>query len=47
MLMSREKLRTEVQAGIDDADAGNLVDAGEVYAEARRRIQTIEEQKAS
>jgi antitoxin ParD1/3/4 len=44
LLMSREKLRAEVQAGIDDANAGNLVDADEVYAEARRRIQAVEEQ---
>jgi len=44
LLMSREKLRSEVQAGIDDADAGNLVDADEVYAEARRRIQAVEGQ---
>jgi putative addiction module CopG family antidote len=40
LLASREKLRAEVQAGIDDANAGNLVDANEVYAEARKRIQS-------
>jgi len=39
LLMSRENLLAEIQVGIDAADAGNLIDADEVYAEARRRIQ--------
>lgn len=43
LLLIKEQLRTDVQAGIADLDAGNRVDAKEVHAEARRRVGEIEE----
>jgi hypothetical protein len=42
--MLREQLDADIQAGIDELDTGKRIDAGEVYAEARRRIKAIEEQ---
>jgi Arc/MetJ-type ribon-helix-helix transcriptional regulator len=41
LVVLREKLDSEIQAGIDELDAGKRVDAGEVYAEARRRIKAV------
>ncbi len=46
LVVLREKFDSEIQAGIDELDAGKRVDASEVYAEARRRIKGIEEQKS-
>jgi antitoxin ParD1/3/4 len=43
LLMSRQQLRSDIQAGIDELDAGNRTDATEVYAEARRRINAMEQ----
>jgi len=39
LLMSREKLRSEVQADISGTDASNLVDSDGVDADTRQRIQ--------
>ena len=47
LLESRENLRAEVQAGIDEADAGKLIDAVEVFAEARKRIESTDSQQTS
>lgn len=47
LLLINEQLRKDVQEGIADLDAGNWIEAEEVYAEARRRIQEIEEGRTS
>jgi antitoxin ParD1/3/4 len=44
LVLAQEKLREDLQAGLDDLNAGNRIEAGEVYAEARRRIRAIEDQ---
>jgi antitoxin ParD1/3/4 len=44
LVLMQDKLREDLQAGLDDLNAGNRVEAGEVYAEARRRIRAIEDQ---
>lgn len=41
LVLQREQLYADVQAGIDDLDMGNRVSAEQVHAEARRRIQSI------
>jgi len=46
LVIARETLHADIQAGIDELDRGEGVDADEVYAEARRRIQAIEEQQS-
>ena len=46
LVIAREKLRADVQAGIDELDRGECVDSEEVYAEARRRIKAVEDQKS-
>jgi antitoxin ParD1/3/4 len=46
LVVMRETLREDLQAGLDDLNAGNRIEAGEVYAEARRRIKSIENQAA-
>ena len=46
LVVLREDLDSDIQAGIDELNAGNRVDSEEVYAEARRRIKAIEEQKS-
>ena len=43
LVVMREKLRQDVQAGIDDLNAGHRIPASQVYAEARRRITAIED----
>ncbi len=43
LVVARESLYADIQAGIDDLEAGNRVAAHEVYAEARRRIQAVDE----
>ena len=42
LLIAREELHADIQAGIDELDAGKAIDANEIYAEARRRIKTVE-----
>ncbi len=42
LVVAREKMHADIQAGIDQLDRGEAVDADEVYAEARRRIKAIE-----
>ncbi len=39
LVVARENLHADIQAGIDELDAGQGIDATEVYAEARRRIK--------
>lgn len=46
LVLMREELERDVQAGIDDLDAGNRIEAETVYAEARRRIKAIEDGQA-
>jgi antitoxin ParD1/3/4 len=46
LVLVQEQLREDLQAGLDDLNAGNRIEAGEVYAEARRRISAIEDQSA-
>ena len=45
LVIARDKLNADTQAGIDQLDRGESVDADEVYAEARRRIKAIEDQQ--
>ncbi len=46
LVIAREKLHADIQAGIDELDRGKGIDAHEVYAEARQRIKAIEEQQS-
>lgn len=46
LVIARETLHANIQAGIDELDRGEGIDADEVYAEARRRIKAIEEQQS-
>ncbi|MEI8373959.1 MAG: hypothetical protein WCJ35_14115 [Planctomycetota bacterium] len=46
LVLMQDKLREDIQAGLDDLNVGNRIEAGEVYAEARRRIGVIEEKLA-
>ena len=46
LVIARETLHADIQAGIDQLDCGEGIDAEEVYAEARRRIKAIEEQQS-
>lgn len=46
LVIAREKLHEDIQAGIDELNRGEGIDADEVYAEARRRIRAIEEQQS-
>jgi len=43
LIVLREELDADIQAGLDDLDAGNRVEASQVYAEARRRIKAVED----
>ena len=45
LVIARDKLHAGIQAGINELDRGESVDAGDVYAEARRRIKAIEDQQ--
>ena len=45
LLLIKERLRKDVQAGIADLDAGNSIDAKEAYAAARQRIKAIEDRQ--
>ena len=44
LVLAQEILREDLQAGLDDLNAGNRIEASEVYAEARQRIRAIEDQ---
>ena len=46
LVLMREEFERDVQAGLDDLDAGNRIEAEKVYAEARRRIKTIADGQA-
>ena len=46
LVVMQDQLSEDLQAGLDDLNAGNRIEAGEVYAEARRRIRAIEDQPA-
>jgi Arc/MetJ-type ribon-helix-helix transcriptional regulator len=46
LVLMREELERDVQAGLDDLDAGNRIEANKVYAEARRRIKAIADGQA-
>lgn len=46
LVIAHERLSTEIQAGIDELDAGKSVDATEVYTEARKRIRAAEESQS-
>ena len=46
LVVAREKLHADIQAGIDELDRGESIDAKEVYAEARRRIKAVEDQQS-
>ena len=46
LVVAREQLHADIQAGIDQLDRGEGIDAEEVYAEARRRIKDIESQQS-
>ena len=43
LIVLREALDADIQAGLDDLDAGNRVEASQVYAEARRRIKAVDD----
>jgi antitoxin ParD1/3/4 len=46
LVVAREKLHADIQAGIDELDAGKGIDASEVYAEVRRKIKVVEENQS-
>jgi Arc/MetJ-type ribon-helix-helix transcriptional regulator len=46
LVIARDALHADIQAGIDQLDRGEGIDAEEVYAEARRRIKSIEQQQS-
>ena len=46
LVLMQDKLREDLQAGLDDLNAGKRIEASEVYAEARRRIRAIEDRPA-
>lgn len=46
LVIARDKLHADIQAGIDQLDRGEGIDAGEVYARARQKIKAIEDQQS-
>ncbi len=44
LLMARKRLKDDIQAGIDDLDAGRWVDGKQVFAELRERARSLENQ---
>ena len=46
LVVAREQLHADIQAGIDQLDRGEGIAAEQVYAEARRRISAIESQQS-
>jgi len=47
LLLKKEQLWKDLQAGIDQLDAGDRIGAEQVYAEARRRVESIEKRRES
>ena len=45
LVVAREQLHADIQAGIDELDRGEAIDGKEVFAEARRRVKAIEDQQ--
>ena len=43
LLMSRQQLRTEIQKGVDELDAGEGIDGDVVFGELRERAQKLME----
>jgi antitoxin ParD1/3/4 len=46
LVSMREKLREDIQAGLNELNAGQSVEASEAHAEARRRIKALEDRQA-
>jgi len=46
LVIARDRLHADIQAGIDELDRGESIDANDVYAEARRRIKAVEDQQS-
>jgi Arc/MetJ-type ribon-helix-helix transcriptional regulator len=46
LVLMQDKLREDLQVGLDALNAGNRIEASEAYAEARRRIRAVEDQAA-
>lgn len=46
LVIARECLHADIQAGIDQLDRGEGIAAEAVYAEARRRIKVIQDKQA-
>lgn len=46
LVVAREQLHADIQAGIDQLDRGEGIAAEHVYAEARRRIGAIESKQS-
>jgi len=44
LLMSRQQLRADIQKGVDELDAGNGIEAKQVFAELRERSEKLREQ---
>lgn len=44
LLMSRQQLRSEIQKGIDELDAGQTIEGETVFAELRERSKNLTEQ---
>jgi putative addiction module CopG family antidote len=44
LIVLRDKLDQDIQAGIDELEAGDRMEASQVYAEARRRIKSADDQ---
>ncbi len=43
LLMSRQQLRTEIQKGVDELDAGEGIDGDVVFGELRERARKLME----
>ena len=43
LLMNRQQLRTDIQKGVDELDAGLGIDGEEVFSELRQRAQKLME----
>lgn len=46
LLMARQQLKDDIQAGIDDLDQGRCVDGKQVFAELRERARSLGDQGA-
>ncbi|WP_146429423.1 ribbon-helix-helix domain-containing protein [Blastopirellula retiformator] len=44
LLLSRQQLRTDIQIGIDELDAGNGIDGDRVFAELREHSRRSSDQ---